>query len=132
VGWRADADSHGAEIEERTDAGALLFHGRRVGWRLAVCGEESRVLALAADARAAGLLDDELVIHAEWADETAWYCPSCGATTLQPAHRAVGDCSGCGRLLRRQRHWSSASGRYLAVPDGLPDGVPEPAASRRP
>lgn len=102
-----------AEVLDDT-VGAELFTDRLVGWRLAICGEASRVAHAKARATAAGLLSEEIVVFVERTESHRWYCPSCGATTLLPAHEHRGSCSGCGRLLHLHRHWSRTSGRYLA------------------
>lgn len=97
----------------------LLAATRCVGWRIAVAGEEAGVLAVAAAARRAGLIDAEITAFAETRRHCVVYCTHCKATMLVPAGPgATVDCRGCHRALRVRAHVSREAGTYLGVAVG--------------
>jgi hypothetical protein len=103
-------------IEDLPRTMVPLAAGRRVGWRIAVAGEEAAVLALAAAAREAGLLDVELTLFVTDTRRIRVYCPHCKSHTLTAARPgSVVRCSGCALDLEVHPHLSLHTGMYLGT-----------------
>ncbi|GLB65968.1 dimethylamine monooxygenase subunit DmmA family protein [Arthrobacter mangrovi] len=105
-----------AWIEDLPQTMVTLAAGRRVGWRIAAAGEESAVLAVAAAAREAGLLDVELTLFVTDSRRIRVYCPHCKSHTLAEARPgSVVRCSGCALDLEVHPHLSLHTGMYLGT-----------------
>ena len=90
-----------------------LAAGHRVGWRLAATGEEVGVLRVIALARAAGMLESEVVAVATDRRRSFVYCPHCRHRTLRRQPNPTIACSGCGRELVVHPHVSQTLDAYL-------------------
>ncbi|WP_199256184.1 dimethylamine monooxygenase subunit DmmA family protein [Mycolicibacterium mengxianglii] len=91
-----------------------------VGWRVAAAGDEVGVLAAAAGARHAGMIDAEITTFAESRRRRMVFCVRCKATTLSTA--GLGDridCAACQRRLVLRPHVSRAGGTYLGVAEPM-------------
>lgn len=89
---------------------------RNVGWRIAAAGEESGVLAVAAAAREAGLIDAEITVYAESRRRCVVSCAHCKAGVLASTGPGGSvDCPGCRRTLQVRAHVSRHTGTYLGV-----------------
>ena len=87
------------------------------GLRLMVAGPDQDVLAVVAQARAAGMIDDEIAAHVTSTARRRIYCVHCKTTdSVEAPVGAVVNCSGCGRGVVIEAHLSRYSGAYLAVP----------------
>jgi hypothetical protein len=84
------------------------------GLRLMVAGPEQEALAVQSAARAAGMIDAELVLHVTSAESRKVYCVHCKTTSsAQAAVEELAACDGCGRELLIFAHLSRRSGSYL-------------------
>lgn len=87
-----------------------------VGWRIGAAGDEVGVLAVAAAAHAAGLIDAEITLFAESRRRRLVSCTHCKATVLAATGPTCAvDCPGCRRRLVVRAHVSRRTGSYLGV-----------------
>jgi ribosomal protein S27E len=118
------ADQVADWVRHATSRMAEVLDGRVVGWRLAVSGEESAVMAARSAALRAHLLSAEITCHVDSREWVQVFCASCGARTLGASAARVVVCSGCGRALVAHAHSSISAGLYLA--DSGPDSRADP------
>ncbi|WP_138734550.1 dimethylamine monooxygenase subunit DmmA family protein [Modestobacter excelsi] len=131
--WAAGAVDQGRPVQRmtvdgRTDDRALADLVRRldqlgVGARLAVCGPEADVLAVAAAARRVGLLPEEIATFAVDRGDLSVFCVHCEVTSrMAAAPGAEVTCPGCRRRIEVHEHVSGHRGSYLASAIALPEG----------
>lgn len=95
------------------DLGAALATAT-VGLRVLVSGPEHVVTALGAVCRDAGLLDDEITLHATGVDGCRIYCVHCRSNNIVDAKvGSIAPCPACGRGLHVYEHFSRHAASYL-------------------
>ncbi|MGY1631706.1 dimethylamine monooxygenase subunit DmmA family protein [Geodermatophilus sp. SYSU D01186] len=122
--WLAQARERGRPVRlwglPRTDEGSGAELARRlgalcVGARLVIAGPEADVLAMAAHARRAGLVPEEITTFAVGRESLRVFCVHCEVTSRLAADPgAEVDCPGCGTRLEVHEHVSGHRGSYLA------------------
>lgn len=85
-----------------------------VGCRLYLLGDEAFVWRIHAEARAAGLEDDEIHMTCTTPGLRQVYCAHCGLTQTAGADTVL-NCIGCNVELEVRTHFSRRLGAYLGV-----------------